>query len=38
MTASCSLTIACHVDPKFYVTKITLAQGDFLVFSVITKT
>jgi len=38
MTASCSLTIAYHVDPEFYITKITLFWGDFLVFSVITKT
>lgn len=38
MTGNCSLTIAYHVDPEFYVNKITLVQGDFLVFSVITRT
>nr|DAX42533.1 MAG TPA: hypothetical protein [Caudoviricetes sp.] len=38
MTGNCSFTIACHVDPEFYITKITLARGDLLVVSAITKT
>ena len=38
MTDNCSFTIACHVDPEFNSIKDHLAQGDFLVFSVITKT
>ena len=38
MTGNCSFTIACHVDPEFYITKITLARGDFLVLKLTAKT